>query len=428
MTDELEVLNRLVDYHDHIAPPMVPVADDVRRGRRRVRRHRGIVTGGAALALAGIVLTASLVTGGDREAAPAPATPSPTPSPTATKVQSPETWADTAVAATDKSKGWQVPDPLQRARHAWFPMVSGHLDPTGGHLHLQENSPWGFVFERPTEGSIYSTFGRVGLVVDRGVLNPFDGCRYLTAGPPPSNGTASCSGGRFAAPDGERARIARYGRRCGAYEGGGPAPAICGDYVVAVAVQRRDGLIGYIQVEGRGTPDANPFTPAAMAAAAADPRLSLPETAFTLPSDQALGSVLAAHVPGYRASAEDPATPQHPGVADASGHLGRRPLFVQVWPAGGTPACGRSWVVECVERRVFGPDDPTTVFVGTWDEEHWADCCPKNSRATLREIVYVGPRHTVVAMESLVVREGEKAVGAELDQRLIDLVLDPRLQ
>ncbi len=45
MTDELDVLSRLVDYHDHIAPPMVPVADDVRRGRRRVRRNRGIVTG-----------------------------------------------------------------------------------------------------------------------------------------------------------------------------------------------------------------------------------------------------------------------------------------------------------------------------------------------------------------------------------------------
>jgi hypothetical protein len=426
MTDDLEVLSRLVDYHDHIAPPVVPVADDVRRGRRRVRRNRGIVTGGVALAVACIMLTASLVTGGDRDAAPAPATPSPSPAPT--KVQSPRTWADTAVDATDKIKGWKVPDPLQRARHAWFSVVSEHLDPTGDHLDLQENSPWGVVFERPTEGSLYSTFGRVGLIVDRDVLNPFDGCRYLTAGGPPSNGTASCSGDRFAAADGERARIARYGRRCGSYEGGGPAPAICGDYVVAVAVERRDGLIGYIRVEGRGTPDANPFTPAAMAAAAADPRLTLPETAFTLPSDHTVGSVLADHVPGYRAGAEDPATPQHPGLADASAQLEGPGLHVQVWPAGGTPACGRSWLVECVERRVFGADDPTTVFVGTWDEEHWADCCPKNSRATLREIVYVGPRHTVVVIESLVVRAKEEPVGAELDQRLIDLALDPRLQ
>ena len=34
------------------------------------------------------------------------------------------------------------------------------------------------------EGSIYSTSGRVGLIVDRGVLNLFDdGCRYLRRAP-----------------------------------------------------------------------------------------------------------------------------------------------------------------------------------------------------------------------------------------------------
>ena len=428
MTDELEVLRRLVDYHDHIAPPGVPVADDVRRGRRRVRRNRGIATGAAAAGVAGIMLTASLLTGGGRDAAPAPATPSPTPSPAPTKVQSPRTWADTAVDATDKSKGWKVPDPLRRARHAWFSMVFEHLDPAGGHLKRGYSSPWAVEFERPTEGSLYSTFGRVGLVADRGDLDPFDGCRYLMAGQPPSNGAASCSGDRFTTPDGERARITRYGRRCGAYEGDGPAPAACGDYAVAVAVERRDGLIGYVVVDGRGTPDANPFTPAAMTAAAADPRLTLPATAYALPSDRVVGSVLADHLPGYRGDSDEAAATGHPGLADASGHLGRLGLDVQVWPAGGTPACGSFWVVECVERRVYGADDPTTVFVGTWDEEDWADCCPKNSRATLREIVYVGPRHTVVAIESLVVREDEKAVGAELDQRLIDLVLDPRLQ
>lgn len=77
MTDELDVLSQLVDYHDHIAPPIVPVADDVRRGRRRVRRNRGIVTGAVALGVAGVVLTASLITGGDRDTRPEPAFPSP---------------------------------------------------------------------------------------------------------------------------------------------------------------------------------------------------------------------------------------------------------------------------------------------------------------------------------------------------------------
>jgi hypothetical protein len=85
-------------------------------------------------------------------------------------------------------------------------------------------------------------------------------------------------------------------------------------------------------------------------------------------------------------------------------------------------------VIECVERRVFGADDPTTVFVGAWDEEDWASCCPRNSRADDRTFVYVGPRHTVVVMELLVVEADEDPISADLDQRLIDLALDPRLQ
>jgi hypothetical protein len=432
MTDELEVLSRLVDYHDHIAPPVVPIVDDVRRGRRRVRRNRGIMTGAVAVSVAGVVMTASLITGGDRDAGPAPAVPSPTPvtpSPTPAKSQSPQTWVDTTVATHD-GYGWDVPDPLQAARNAWFAVAVDHLDPTGEHFDPRDKTSSPFVdqFTWREEGSLYPVSGRMGLIVDRGELDPFDGCRYLMAGPEPSNGSVSCSAERFAGQGGERARISRWGRRCGAYEGGGPAPAICGDYRVAVAVERRDGLIGYVVVDGRGTPDFIPFTPAAMAAAAADPRLTLPESAFAVPSDQAVESVMVDHFPGYRAGAQDAFATEHPGYAQAWGSLGRLGLNVTVRPAGGTPTCGRSWLTECVERRVFGADDPTTVFVGAWDEEDWASCCPKNSRATSRVFVYVGPRHTVVVGESLVVKADEEAVGAELDQRVIDLLLDPRLQ
>ena len=71
---------------------------------------------------------------------------------------------------------------------------------------------------------------------------------------------------------------------------------------------------------------------------------------------------------------------------------------------------------------------PDHVFVGAWDEDDWADCCPRNSRATSRTFVYVGPRHTVLVRESLIVRADEEPIGAELDQRVIDLLLDPRLQ
>ena len=65
MSDDFDVLTRLTDYHDHIAAPTVHVADDVRRGRRRVARRRTLAAGGVALAVAGIVLTASLVTRSD---------------------------------------------------------------------------------------------------------------------------------------------------------------------------------------------------------------------------------------------------------------------------------------------------------------------------------------------------------------------------
>jgi hypothetical protein len=81
MTDDVDVLARLTDYHDHIAAPAVPVTDDVRRGRHRVARKRTLIAGGVALAAAGVVLTASLVTRSDQDNPP----PEPAPSPTQKK-------------------------------------------------------------------------------------------------------------------------------------------------------------------------------------------------------------------------------------------------------------------------------------------------------------------------------------------------------
>jgi hypothetical protein len=75
MNDELDVMSRLVDYHDHISAPSVPVADDVRRGRRRVRRNRGLLAGGAALGLASVVAAMSLFAGEGAVDRPQPADP-----------------------------------------------------------------------------------------------------------------------------------------------------------------------------------------------------------------------------------------------------------------------------------------------------------------------------------------------------------------
>ena len=63
MNNEQDLVNRLVDYHDHISAPPVPVADDLHRGRRRVRRNRGLLAGGVALGLASVVAAVSIFTG-----------------------------------------------------------------------------------------------------------------------------------------------------------------------------------------------------------------------------------------------------------------------------------------------------------------------------------------------------------------------------
>ena len=74
MSPDHDLMSRLVDYHDHIAAPPVLVDDDLRRGRRRVRRTRGLVAGGTALGLAwvaGVILSL----GGRDDDVPEPAEP-----------------------------------------------------------------------------------------------------------------------------------------------------------------------------------------------------------------------------------------------------------------------------------------------------------------------------------------------------------------
>jgi hypothetical protein len=89
MTSESETLARLLAYHDNIDVPQVVIEDDVRRGRSRVRRTRGLIAGGAVLAVATLLVTGSLLSGGDRVQQPQPIKPHPsptgTPSPTATE-------------------------------------------------------------------------------------------------------------------------------------------------------------------------------------------------------------------------------------------------------------------------------------------------------------------------------------------------------
>lgn len=73
MTLELDVLSRLVDYHDHIAAPHVAPADDIQRGRRRVRRKRGLVAGGVAVAAFAVVAALTQLPGQRAADLPEPA-------------------------------------------------------------------------------------------------------------------------------------------------------------------------------------------------------------------------------------------------------------------------------------------------------------------------------------------------------------------
>lgn len=422
----------------------VPVYGDLDRAIEKVdrdrRRRHGLVAGLAAATGVVVVVVGVLVVTRGNEAperpvgptTPTSTTPTSTTSTTSARSQSSQTWADTPLSATGDGADWEVPDPSQRSRDRWFAVVADHLDPPGADLDRQPSDSWGGRFIWPAELSDYPTYGRIGLIVDRGAVNLFDdGCRAVRA-PNPSNGTPSCTSERFVAPGGEPAAVSSWGRRCGAYEGG-PSPDSCGDYVVGVAVERSDGLVGLVEIEGRGTPDSNPFSRTAMAAAAADPRLTLPASAFGVPSDGVVLRVVGDHVARYRPDSHY-ADPHHPGYAQAFGSLqrggepGALGVSVQVWPAGDVPTCGPHALVGCLERRVYGAEDPTTVFVGEWDEDDWASCCPKNSRAWRREFVYVGARNTVLVTESRIVRDVEQTPGDRLDQSMIDLVLDPRLQ
>ena len=419
--------------------------------REQQRRRHGAIAALAAAAAAMVVIAGLVVVSRGTDTAP-PVSPTPTPTRTSgptssptTKSQSARTWVDTPVAPTRDVKDWLPPDPFSDVREGWFPVVAEHLD-RDGDLEAFESNPysWSVQFRWPAEGSDYQattaatsgydTYGILGLKNEPGDPNLLDdGCDYQRAQHPGySDEEVWCSTERFAGPGSERAQVTTWGRRCTSWEGGGPAPATCGDYEVGVAVERRDGLLGYVVVSGRGTPDFTPVKPDAMAAAAADPRLTIPQRAFTVPSDEVVVTVVEEHVPGYRNGPRAGTLPyrtESPGYGQAWGHVGgRKDVFVIVLPAGGTPECGRAFLIECLERRVYGAGDPTTVFVGAWDEEGWADCCPKNSRAGSRQLVYVGPRHTVVATQLLIVRQDEEPISADLDKPLIDLLLDARLQ
>lgn len=185
-----------------------------------------------------------------------------------------------------------------------------------------------------------------------------------------------------------------------------------------VLVERADATLGYVMAFRRAGPGIRPFHLDSMAEAAADPRFTLPAAAFEVPLASTVTKVARHHFENFHPG-EGQVSPL--GVGATWGHVGAhaspvdysRGLYVKVQPAGRAPQCGRLGLRGCVARQVYGADDLTTVYVGRW--------C--NEAACWSQLVYVGARNTVVA-------RAEAGLGwrPRNEKRLIDLVLDPRLQ
>ena len=404
----------------------VPMYGDLDRAIERAdreRRHRyAMVAGVVAAAAVVAVIVGMLAVTRDTDTAP-PISPSPTPTPS--KTPSPQTWVDATMTPVE-GNGWVVPNPLDAVRDGWFQIVADHLHPA------PRRAEWGpGAFELPGEGSLYSTGGGIGVLEASGADELLaNGCAYLH---PISDDERreSCRTEQIVGPNGERVHVTSFQSLCTTWDADSAAPGVyyknCGDYDVTVVAERGDGRIGYVDVQGRDYVEAMPFALTDLAAAAADPRLTLPDAAYDLPSDQTVASVAADHFPAWREHADVQRIPLHePGPAFAYGNLAPFTLSVEVRLAGEAPACGRSRLVECIERRVYGAGDPTTVYVGAWGVEDPTFCCPRESPT--RAFVYVGPRHTVSVWLGRVARGHEDGIGTALDKRVIDLLLDPRLQ
>ncbi|WP_183099065.1 hypothetical protein [Nocardioides pelophilus] len=342
---------------------------------QRVRHHRLQVAAAisvAVLVAAGTVAALSPSGGEATDAEPTPtrhsareAAPS---RPDRAKSQSPATWVDTKIKPRINDDGWAMADPLRSARDAWYDVVAAHLDQAGELVKGRR-----LVWQLESTWRHRNWWVEVGILVDDGDGQVMEHVCPLSAWSPPPAESPDCRQDRLVGPHGEDAWLI-VPRRSEGPDGCRASP-ICAKHVALVVVERADGTFGHVTAFGHGRKDADPFPLDLMAEAAADPRLTLPPTAFRVPLTGDVVEVVREHFGSFRRT-DTKASPL--GIAGTDGHLAipatpfdkyTAHLSVTVTPAGRAPRCGKWGLRSCVARQIYGASDPTTVYLGEWCNE-----------------------------------------------------------
>lgn len=355
-SQELALEDRLHLLASRVAPPAVPVREDLLRGRRRRRRTRLVVAGGAALAV-GVVGVASTVVPDLVSAGPGPGitgtTASPTVAPSSTSPTGGPAVVEREVEPSDVplferpglGGGGMAEITGDEALRRYRQVLVDHLDPTEEHLDAA-------VSNRQSGGSTslgtklgWSNDGESGLgmvqvsvnagwdVVDHWQCGSGWDCRDVTA------------------------------------PGGRPGQVAVHDGVTDVAVEHTDGTVAIITVDALfGNNSTVPVSGIdlgedVLAAAAADERLSLPgfedgvPPALDLATFTAVGRELLAG-PGERVQVirrDDDYGPYVEAAWAGAGGSGTLTWTAVLHdPAGDALGCYSDTMVRCVVREVEG--------------------------------------------------------------------------
>lgn len=255
-------LHQLADAHP---APVTPVADDVARGRRRLRRQRSVVTIGTA-AVVGAVALASVLTagGGDTAGDSTPpiadviSTPTAAPHPAPTALPSSLTASDAAATVRQRLSDHSA------VLRLYNDVLAEHLDP--GRQHLAPYSKRTGNEQGSTRGDVMTSLGSKFAWTVAG--QPGLGMLQVSVSTvwDPDSMQLYCDGGCRPAtgPRGEKARVLR--------SDGSTTVALehADGQVVVLTADNLFGNNSTVPVSGTG------LTVQQLLAAAADERLSLP--------------------------------------------------------------------------------------------------------------------------------------------------------